>query len=94
MLYAPGLTDVEIVRTICSAVSKPVNVLAVPASPCRRSPKPACRRISLGSKLTTFAFGMMETASREMLRDGTFGFHARRHAFRTAQACSPKKEDG
>ena len=31
VLYAPGITDIETVRTICSSVSKPVNVLAVPS---------------------------------------------------------------
>ena len=29
-LYAPGLPDIETVRTVCSSVSKPVNVLARP----------------------------------------------------------------
>ena len=32
------------------------------------------KRISLGSKLATFAYGMLQTAAREMLQDGTFGF--------------------
>ena len=30
--------------------------------------------ISVGSKLTTFAYGMLQTAAREMLEEGTFGF--------------------
>jgi 2-methylisocitrate lyase-like PEP mutase family enzyme len=32
------------------------------------------RRISLGSKLTTYSFGMLQKASREMLEEGTFDF--------------------
>ena len=31
VLYAPGLRTVEDIRTVCEAVSKPVNVLALPA---------------------------------------------------------------
>ena len=32
------------------------------------------KRLSLGSKLATFVYGMLQTAAREMLQDGTFGF--------------------
>ena len=55
-------------------MSKPVNVLAVPGFTVADLAKAGAKRISLGPKLTTFAFGMLETAAREMLQDGTFGF--------------------
>lgn len=74
VLYAPGITDIETVETICKAVSKPVNVLAVPGFTVADLSNAGAKRISLGSKLTTFTFGMLQTASREMLEDGTFGF--------------------
>lgn len=74
VLYAPGLTDVETVRTICSAVSKPVNVLVVPGFTLANLAEAGARRISLGSKLTTYAFGMLQKASQEMLEKGTFDF--------------------
>ena len=32
------------------------------------------KRISLGAKLATFVYGMLQTSAREMLQDGTFGF--------------------
>jgi 2-methylisocitrate lyase-like PEP mutase family enzyme len=94
VLYAPGIIDVETVRTICSSVSKPVNVLAVPSFNVKALAEAGVRRISLGSKLTTFAFGMIENASREMLRDGTFGFTRAGMAFDRVQAMFSKKEDG
>ena len=94
VLYAPGLADIETVRTICSAVTKPVNVLAGPAFTAKTLSEAGARRISLGSKLTTFAFGMIENASREMLRDGTFGFTRAAMAFDRAQALFSKKDDG
>ena len=94
VLYAPGITDIETVRTICSSVSKPVNVLAVPSLTVKALAEAGVRRISLGSKLVTFAYGMIENASREILRDGTFGFARAGMAFSRVQALFSKKEDG
>lgn len=74
VLYAPGLADIETVRTLCSAVGKPVNVLAVPGFTVTALSEAGVRRISLGSKLTTAAFGAVERAAREMLQHGTFDF--------------------
>jgi 2-methylisocitrate lyase-like PEP mutase family enzyme len=74
VLYAPGLTDIEAVRTVCSSVSKPVNVLVVPGFTVANLAEAGAKRISLGSKLTTYAFGMLQKASREMLEEGTFDF--------------------
>ncbi|WP_378948496.1 oxaloacetate decarboxylase [Mesorhizobium sp. ANAO-SY3R2] len=74
VLYAPGITDIGMIRTLCSAVTKPVNVLAVPGFSVAALSEAGAKRISLGSKLTTYAFGMMERASREMLGQGTFEF--------------------
>jgi 2-methylisocitrate lyase-like PEP mutase family enzyme len=74
VLYAPGLTDIEAVRILCSSVSKPVNVLVVPGFTVANLAEAGAKRISLGSKLTTYAFGMLQKASREMLEEGTFDF--------------------
>lgn len=74
VLYAPGLSDVETVRAVCSAVSKPVNVLAVPGFSLAALAEAGAKRISLGSKLSNYAFGMLERAAHEMLEKGTFDF--------------------
>lgn len=74
MLYAPGLTDIETVRTVCSAVSRPVNVLAMPGFTVSELAEAGASRISLGSKLTTFCFGMLQNAAHEMLEEGKFNF--------------------
>lgn len=74
VLYAPGLTDIASVRAICSAVSKPVNVLAVPEFTVAELKEAGAKRISLGSKLTTAAFAAVERAASEILGDGSFGF--------------------
>jgi 2-methylisocitrate lyase-like PEP mutase family enzyme len=74
VLYAPGITDIETVRKICSAVSKPVNVLAIPGFTMAGLADAGASRISVGSKLATYAFAMIQKASREMLDQGTFEF--------------------
>ena len=74
VLYAPGIGDVEMVRTICSSVSRPVNVMARPGFTIADLALAGVKRISLGPWLTSFAYGMLETAAREIQQDGTFGF--------------------
>jgi 2-methylisocitrate lyase-like PEP mutase family enzyme len=74
VLYAPGITEIDMVRQICSAVSKPVNVLAVPGFTVAALREAGAKRISLGSKLANYAFGALEKAAGEMLRDGGFEF--------------------
>lgn len=86
VLYAPGIADIATVRTICSSVSKPVNVLAVPGFTMAELTQAGAKRISLGSKLTNFAFGMIERAAHEMLDKGTFEFSREAMAFARLQA--------
>lgn len=86
VLYAPGLTDIETVRTVCSAVSKPVNVLAVHQLSLRELSVAGVRRVSLGSRLTNHAFAGLEKACREMLDYGTFTFARETMALGSLQA--------
>ncbi|MEX0955234.1 MAG: isocitrate lyase/phosphoenolpyruvate mutase family protein [Rhizobiaceae bacterium] len=74
VLYAPALPDVETVRIVCSAVSKPVNVLVRPGFTVDALRDAGAKRLSLGSKLTTAAFGTVRRAAREMLDGGSFEF--------------------
>ncbi len=85
VLYAPGITDMAMVRAICSSVSKPVNVLAVPGFTVAALAGAGAKRISLGSKLTAYAFGMLEKASREILQEGSFEFSRDAMAFASLQ---------
>ena len=74
VLYAPGLTTLDQVRAICSAVSKPVNVLAIPGFTVASLSEAGARRISLGSKLSTYAFAMVKRAAEEIRANGSFEF--------------------
>ncbi len=76
VLYAPGLPDLAAVRTVCAAVSLPVNVLAGPADSVAELAAAGVRRISLGSMLSRTALGALVSAAREMLDQATFGFGA------------------
>ena len=74
VLYAPGLLDIEDIRTVCTSVSKPVNVLALPGSPSVEVLSAAgVRRISLGTGFIRTAQGAFLRAAREVHEHGTFG---------------------
>jgi 2-methylisocitrate lyase-like PEP mutase family enzyme len=69
VLYAPGLRSAGEIRTVCDAVSRPVNVLALPGGPARDEIFAAgAQRISVGGALTWVAAAAMVEAA-EALRD-------------------------
>lgn len=74
VLYAPGLSDMEQVRAVCQAVSRPINVLATADFTFAGLAEAGVKRISVGSKLTNLAFGAVERAAREMQDEGTFTY--------------------
>ncbi|MBO1075094.1 isocitrate lyase/PEP mutase family protein [Roseomonas marmotae] len=77
VLYAPGLTRLEDIRTLCAALDKPVNVvmgLAGKPFTVAELAEAGVKRISLGGSLARAALGALARAGREILRDGHFGF--------------------
>jgi 2-methylisocitrate lyase-like PEP mutase family enzyme len=74
VLYAPGLPNLEAIRTVCAAVGRPVNVLAGgPASPSVAELAAAgVRRVSVGSALSRAALGAMVAAARDIRDHGSF----------------------
>ncbi|HEY4347550.1 MAG TPA: isocitrate lyase/phosphoenolpyruvate mutase family protein [Gaiellaceae bacterium] len=68
VLYAPGLTTTAEIRAVCSAVSRPVNVLARPALSVGEIVDAGARRISVGGALAWVAvkaFADAATAIRD-----------------------------
>ncbi|MEX1264722.1 MAG: isocitrate lyase/phosphoenolpyruvate mutase family protein [Actinomycetota bacterium] len=63
VLYAPGLETVEEVRVVCGAVSRPVNVLALPGSSLSELAGAGAQRVSVGGGLTWIAVGAMVSAA-------------------------------
>jgi 2-methylisocitrate lyase-like PEP mutase family enzyme len=77
VLFAPALPDLDAVRAVCAALSKPVNFMAGIAG---RSFSVAelqaagVRRISLATSLYRAAMAAMAKAAREVKERGTFGY--------------------
>jgi 2-methylisocitrate lyase-like PEP mutase family enzyme len=77
VLYAPGLRDLETIRTVVGAVSKPVNVVMTHADPAITAADLAAlsvKRISIGGSGSRFALNAFMLAAREMADRGTFTF--------------------
>lgn len=78
VLYAPGLTRPEDIRTVCASVTKPVNVLmglkGAPRLTVMELGELGVRRISVGSGFSRAALTAFSHAAREVIDDGTFGF--------------------
>lgn len=75
VLYAPGLRDLETIRTVCAALTKPVNVvmgLAGANLGVADLAQAGVKRISLGSSLARAAYGAMIAAAREITEQGRF----------------------
>jgi 2-methylisocitrate lyase-like PEP mutase family enzyme len=77
VLYAPGLADIDDIRTIVASVDRPVNVLAFPGGPSVPELAGAgVKRVSVGGAFNLVALGAVATAAREFLHEGTFGWWA------------------
>ncbi|GAB3124219.1 isocitrate lyase/PEP mutase family protein [Novispirillum itersonii] len=76
VLFAPGLRDLDSIRAVCAAVSRPVNVImGLPGISFSVSDLAAAgvRRISIGSSLARVAYGAAISAAQEILGTGSFG---------------------
>jgi 2-methylisocitrate lyase-like PEP mutase family enzyme len=69
VLYAPGLREIDQVRAICSAVSKPVNVLGHAGFTMAELFEAGAQRVSVGGALTWVGVAAAADAA-QALRDG------------------------
>jgi 2-methylisocitrate lyase-like PEP mutase family enzyme len=75
VLYAPGLTKLDDIRSVVSSVDRPVNVLALPNGPTvAELAEAGVRRISVGGAFAFAAYGALVESARELLEKGTYGF--------------------
>jgi 2-methylisocitrate lyase-like PEP mutase family enzyme len=72
VLYAPGLQTIDEIRTLCAAVAKPVNVLAVAGLSFAEVAAAGARRVSVGGSLTWVAVRAMADAAESIRDDGNF----------------------
>lgn len=75
VLFAPGLPNIEAIRTVVKSVSKPVNVVrGGPGPSIAELADAGVRRVSLGGSLSRVALTALKRAGEELLGSGTFGF--------------------
>jgi len=77
VLFAPGLPDVESVRTVCSAISKPFNfMVGIPGKSfsVAELSKAGVKRISLATSMYRAAMTGLLDAASEIKEKGTFEF--------------------
>jgi 2-methylisocitrate lyase-like PEP mutase family enzyme len=77
VLFAPGLPDLESVRAVCAAVSKPVNfMVGIKGKSFTVAELVAAgvRRISLATSLYRAAMSGLLEAAREVKEKGSFGY--------------------
>jgi 2-methylisocitrate lyase-like PEP mutase family enzyme len=72
VLYAPGLRTVDQIRAVCGAVSKPVNVLALPGLALAEVVGAGAQRISVGGGFTWIAVRAMADAATAIRDAGDF----------------------
>ena len=78
VLYAPGLRSTEEIRAVCEAVTKPVNVLAVPTLSLSEVVDAGARRISVGGALAWAAVSALAEAATAIRDAGDFSALAAR----------------
>ena len=77
VLFAPGLPDLEAVRTVCAALSRPFNFMVGitgKSFPVRELAAAGVKRISLATSLYRAAMTGFLDALREIQEEGRFGF--------------------
>ena len=72
VLYAPGLRTTDEIRSVCNAITKPVNVLARPILSLREIADAGARRISVGGRLTWVAVNALVDAATAIRDHGDF----------------------
>jgi 2-methylisocitrate lyase-like PEP mutase family enzyme len=77
VLFAPGLTTADEVRTVCKALDRPVNVMRGPRKELMSITQLAAlgvKRVSLGPLLQAAAMTGFISAAKELAQGGTFEF--------------------
>ena len=75
VLYAPGVKDLATIRTVTSAVSRPVNAVMSAADPSltlEQLAEAGVKRVSVGGALSRLALAAFLRGAREMRERGTF----------------------
>jgi 2-methylisocitrate lyase-like PEP mutase family enzyme len=78
VLYAPGLTSLDDIRSLVASVDRPVNVLTFPgAPPVAALASVGVSRVSVGGAFAFAATAGLLDAAHELIEHGTYGYTAR-----------------
>lgn len=77
VLYAPGISDMVVMRRLVASVDRPVNALARSQWTVAELADAGVKRISIGGAMARAAFGAVVAAAREVLDLGTFTYTER-----------------
>lgn len=75
VLYAPGVYDLETIRTVCAAIDKPFNLVMGFADQSLTMPQlieAGVKRISIGGGFNRIALNAALNSARDMLENGRF----------------------
>ena len=72
VLFAPGLSTTEEIKTVCEAVSKPVNVLAFGNLTLDELAEAGAQRVSVGGSLTWVGVAAAAEAAQQIRDTGDF----------------------
>lgn len=92
-VYAPGLPDLDAIKTVCATLDKPVNVLMGLSGATYTVEELAVagvKRISVGGSMARAALGEFIRAAEEVRDQGTFTYATRAVADRDAAAYMAK----
>jgi len=96
VLYAPGLPDIDTIKSVCDSVTKPVNVvagIALRGVSTAQLEQCGVRRVSVGSSLARTAIGSMINASKAILEYGTFDAFETAASFNDIEALIEKGDE-
>lgn len=97
VLYAPGLHDLEVIKTVCTSVTKPVNVvMGLPGKTftITELSDAGVHRISVGAALARIAYGAFIDAAREIVGQGSFTYSHKAIGFAEIEALLPAPDTG
>jgi 2-methylisocitrate lyase-like PEP mutase family enzyme len=93
VLFAPGLTRADDIRSVVTSVDRPVNVLFRPNGPTvAELAELGVARISVGGSIAFAAYGAAVDAAREFLEHGTAGYAERARAGRERIVALPEPQ--
>lgn len=72
VLFAPGLPTIEMIRTVCQSVGKPVSVVLNPKFTVAELAEAGVKRVSVGGGLARVALTALRDAATEIRDKGTF----------------------